>query len=105
LSKPSLTAYLTPGPERGGLILTTGEVIELANCSPDPEQGFMPDPLELLAHVDQAGATWHTHPDESANLSSEDFQTFILWPNLYHVIVGNDGTRWYAVKNGAVVNV
>lgn len=39
-----------------------------------------------------------------ANLSGEDYQAFINWPQLLHHIIGNDGVRTYEVRrNGAIV--
>lgn len=49
-------------------------------------------------------ASWHTHPGGTANLSVEDWETFVQWPEQLHVIVGSDGIRWYAVKGSAVTN-
>lgn len=99
-----LLAKLADGPERGGLVLLDGTIVELTNTAADPNEGFQPASTELVAYIDNAAATWHTHPGETANLSVEDWETFILWPNLQHLIIGTDGVRQYGVKNGAVIN-
>ena len=93
-----------PGPERGGVILNDGTVVELVNICDSPDEGFTPDVDELIQHISEMRSTWHTHPNASANLSAEDWTTFVQWPEQTHAIVGNDGVRWYAVRGAAVVN-
>ena len=100
----TLKQKFSAGPERGGLVLNDGTVVELTNICSDPTQGFTPDLQELLPFVDRSVATWHTHPGATANLSSEDWETFVEWPDHLHAIAGTDGLRWYAVKGSAVVN-
>lgn len=91
--------------ERGGLILKDGSVIEFKNVAEVPKEGFLPEiTVDLLAHLDNALATWHTHPGASANLSVEDWETFTQWPDHAHAIVGTDGVRWYRVERGVVIN-
>lgn len=104
MSDDELLSKLQPGAERGGVILTDGTVIEFENKAQDPSQVFFPDMADLLPYVDLLYATWHTHPSGTANLSVEDTQTFLAWPQLKHAIVGSDGVRWYAVKGKAVIN-
>lgn len=92
-------------PERGGLILDDGTVVELQNLSDEPNEGAVLNPTDdQLEMFDRAVATWHTHPGASANLSVGDYETFVNQPQLQHAIVGDTEVRWYAVKNGAVVN-
>lgn len=101
----ALLKKLAPGPERGGLILKGSRLIELTNIAEKPEEGFLPQlTADLMGHFDVAIGTWHTHPGSSANLSAEDWSTFVQWPDMAHAIVGTDGVRWYAVAKGAVVN-
>lgn len=91
--------------ERGGWILDDGTIVELQNVFEDPKEGCVIDPtVEQLDLLPRVVATWHTHPGANANLSAGDAETFCAWSNLHHAIVGTDGVRWYAVKNGAVVN-
>lgn len=100
-----LQGMLTGEHERGGLILDDLSLHELVNISEEPSEG-----ASLSIHVDDLPllprtiGTWHTHPDASSNLSVGDSQTFVQWPDKIHAIVGKDGVRWYAVKNGAVIN-
>lgn len=90
--------------ERGGVVLDDGKVVEFANLAPDPTKNFLPNIAEMIPIEDRVVATWHTHPEETANLSAEDWKTFVGWPHLLHAIVGTDGVRWYRVQRGAVVN-
>ena len=92
-----------PGPERGGVVLNDGTVVELTNHG-DQEDVCVLDPMELLPVEDRMVATWHTHPNSTAALSGMDWETFTQWPDLLHCIVGTDGPRWYAVKGQAIVN-
>lgn len=101
---PLLLPSLTGPAERVGLVLRDGSVIELPNISTLPEESFLVDPVDLLNHEDEMVATWHTHPRTPATLSGEDYQTFLMWPDLLHIIIGTDGVRGYKVVNGAVVN-
>ena len=103
MSNDDLLKYLTPGPERGGVILVDGTVIELENISGD-EDSYRLDPSDLLPHIDDLAGTWHTHPNATANLSVEDAETYLLWPDLTHYVVGTDGVRAYRVKGSLVVN-
>jgi proteasome lid subunit RPN8/RPN11 len=100
-----LLEFYAEGPERGGFIPKDGTIVELSNTSEDTES-FQPDASEVIKHCDDALATWHTHPGASANLSVGDWESFIEWPALYHVIVGQNGeVRWYEIKRGGVVNL
>lgn len=100
----ALLPLLTEGPERGGWILRDGTIVEVANASPTPNDGFAMSVDDAIAHCDEAAATFHTHPGQTANLSKEDWETFIQWPGHTHIIVGTDGVRYYNVKGAAVVN-
>jgi proteasome lid subunit RPN8/RPN11 len=75
-------------PELCGLVLTDGTVVQLSNIHPEPQNGFHMDPEQLLARLDDAVATWHTHPGRDPNLSEEDMSGFRAWPSLTHHIVG-----------------
>jgi hypothetical protein len=98
-----LLSKLTPdGPERGGVIIAEG-LVEITNICGD-EDGYAPDPDELVLYIDQMIGTFHTHPGQTANLSVEDFNTYLQFPGMRHAIVGTDGVRWYEAKGGAVVN-
>lgn len=86
---PDLTSLLSPidTPERCGLIIND-EIVELDNVHPEPTRGFHMNPAQLVEHVAQATATWHTHPGSDPALSEEDYEGFCQWPNLVHHIVG-----------------
>lgn len=105
LEQQLLSKYQPTGEERGGLIGPTGDLIELKNVAEKPDEGFMPDiTLDVLDHLSTAIGTWHTHPGVTANLSAEDWETFVQWPDHLHAIAGTDGLRWYRVDRGAVIN-
>lgn len=99
-----LETKLASGPERGGIILRSGRVVEFPNICEDPLTSCMFNMSEFIPHMSNLAATWHTHPDATADLSGMDWESFSNWPELEHVIVGSDGLRWYAVaENGAVI--
>lgn len=99
-----LLAKYGPGPERVGFVMPSGEVIEVDNVCDTPESGFDVSGADIVAHTSVAYATWHTHPDQDANLSAKDYEAFLNWPNLRHFIVGNDGVRCYEVVDGELMN-
>lgn len=107
--KSALLTLLEPGEEleRCGLVMKTGEVLELHNISEDPKTSFRMDPKALIKHADDAVATWHTHPDSDPNLSERDYAGFLNWPSLEHYIVGwRQGAVTvvgYKVEHGLVV--
>lgn len=83
-----------------------GSLIEVPNISPHPENSFMVQGADILKYAlsGEAIATWHTHPKKDANLTVEDHEMFLNYPDLEHYIVGTDGVRSYVVKNGRVIN-
>lgn len=89
--------------ERCGFILKTGEIVECDNIASDPKEAFEVSAEQILQFADEAVATWHTHPNQDYNLSYDDHQTFLCWPNLDHYIVGTNGLRRYYVENGDVL--
>jgi proteasome lid subunit RPN8/RPN11 len=90
--------------ERCGLILGSGEMLEVQNSHPEPTKGFEIDPETIIRYLDEMSGTWHTHPGQSSVLSGEDHLCFTAWPTLEHYVVGKDGIRLYRVDNGAVVD-
>lgn len=105
-SRPAFFAALetaSGNPERGGLLLQDDELVELANVHPEPLEGYMPDPAEVIPLIAEAVGTWHSHPGRTAQPSSQDAQTFAGWPDWTHVIVGLDGVRAFRIKNGMPV--
>jgi len=104
-----LETLLQPGDqdERCGFILKDDTVVEITNVAKDKTLGYEMDPHEVLEYVDDAVATWHTHPDTDPNLSGEDYSGFLSWPDMEHVIVGRrDGevvVVRYRVQHGLVI--
>lgn len=98
-----LLDLLTPGNERVGFILKTGEIVEVDNVCDEPEDGFDVRGEDLLRYLPIATASWHTHPGTSSNLSVNDYETFLNHPNLDHFIIGDDGITKYVVRDGVVI--
>lgn len=96
--------YSAEGPERVGLILKSGEIIELENVAADPLTGATISLEDLLRYEDDAAATWHTHPAAPSNLSMDDYEAFKNWPHLKHYIIGLEGVRCFRVAGGRVLN-
>ncbi|WP_419902137.1 hypothetical protein [Kiloniella sp.] len=99
-----LDFYEDTGKERVGAILKDGSVYEFENVHPEPYEAFDVAPEELIRLDDEMKATFHTHPKFTSNLSAEDYQAFTNWPDLIHIIIGNDGPSAYIVENGKVLN-
>lgn len=99
-----LLDYYEGDNERVGFILKSGEIVEVENVAEDPTCGFDVRPEDLIKYEDEAVATWHTHPGKDANLSLEDMEAFVSWPDWIHYIVGERDVRAYVVKNGMVVH-
>ena len=89
--------------ERVGLILKSGEVVELENVSSQPDKMFSTKPEDLIRYEDEMLATWHTHPEGESLLSGEDYIGFQMYPDLLHLIFGTEGVSGYVVKRGAVI--
>lgn len=99
-----LKSFLAPGPERVGFILDNGDIVEVPNISDKPNESFSVSTNILSTYEDRMVATWHTHPGGSSNLSVEDLDGFLAWPDQRHYVIGEDGVRCYVVKDGAVLN-
>jgi len=97
IRKILLTLYKPTGSERIGFVTKANEIVEVPNVSPNPDEGFMVAPKDIILYseINPSYATWHTHPGASSNLSNEDFVTFKLWKDYVHFIIGNDGVRAY----------
>ena len=97
--------YSDTGPERVGVVLADGSVVELKNVHPEPLNHFAvstQDILVWLLRADVVG-TWHTHPGKDANLSVDDHRAFANWPKLRHHILGCDGLRSYEVDDRGLI--
>lgn len=73
------------GPERCGVILDDGSILELENVHPDPVNYFAMD--KAAVDASNVVATWHTHPRTGPCLSVGDFRSFVSMPRLLHYIV------------------
>lgn len=91
------------GNERVGFVLKDGSTVEISNICQDPKNGFDVDGADLLRYLDDAVATWHTHPNATSNLSVGDLQSYLNYPELTHYIAGTDGVATYYVENGRVL--
>ncbi len=97
--------YAAEGNERVGFVLDDGSVVEVENEAPEPATSFDICTEDLITFGDRAGATFHTHPGSSSNLSVEDHIAFTSWPDLIHNIVGSDGLSSYKIDGGKVVRI
>lgn len=100
-----LLEFNTGKVERVGFILNDGEIVEVENICDKPEEGFEVSPEDIIQFSDRMIATWHTHPDESANLSTNDYENYLEWPHLEHYIIGTNGVAKYVVEDGDVILV
>ena len=89
--------------ERCGIVRTNGDIVEVDNIHSQPDKGFV-IPSEVMI-TEGVWGTWHTHPDQTSNLSQEDQFGFMQWPDLHHFVVGVDGVREFAVQDGILVEV
>ncbi len=99
----TLLEYYEGEEERVGFVLSNDAIIEVDNIAEDKKEGFDVSSENILHYLDDAVATWHTHPNSTSNLSVGDFETFLNWPNQRHYIVGNDGVQEYYVEDGEVL--
>lgn len=85
-------------PERCGVVMESGEVIELENTHPDPQKHFIIMEEDLL----KPGVigTFHTHPTTSANLSVADYYSFLAYPQLVHYILSSTEIWCFHTING-----
>ncbi len=100
--------YSDEGKERVGFLFPN-ELREVQNVAHNPEEGFMVSAEDILTNTEEEGcyATWHTHPNQDANLSGEDYLMFKNWPELYHFIVGKEDTKAFVFDEAkqAIVEV
>lgn len=95
--------YSNEGNERVGFILNTGEVVEVENISEKPQESFIISSESLIKYEDTMVASFHTHPNGTSNLSSDDYIAFRGWPDLKHFIIGKDGISCYIVNGSGTV--
>lgn len=95
--------------ERCGLVLDSGEAVELSNIAHDPLISYEMDPTEVLPYLtrNNVAGTWHTHPHSPPHFSGEDYVGFMGWPEWQHYVIGVvDGetvVKCYEIKNGAIL--
>lgn len=91
-----------------GVILKGDVIVQLKNIHDNPKEGALMASQDVFDYLYSGNfetiATWHTHVNESADLSGEDYSSFLLHPQLDHYIVGNDGVKKYVIKDGMVLN-
>lgn len=92
--------YSDQGIERVGFILDNYSFIEVKNVAPNPEYAYSVSGQDIKDYaINNAIGTWHTHPNATSNLSHDDYDNFIRWNNMFHLIVGSDGVRLYNYVN------
>lgn len=96
--KEALLGKWIPEVERCGVISPSGEIRDCANLADDPRDQFR----FSLADLEAVGATWHTHPASSSNLSIADYWFFMQWKEMLHFVVSVDHVQCYAVTDGTV---
>ena len=90
--------------ERCGVILASGEALEIENLHPEPENGFRMNMVQVLPHLENVTATWHTHPKGPAELSGQDYSGFLGWPKLtHHIIAPGRTVASYRIEDGVVI--
>jgi len=90
--------------EKCGLVIGN-KLVESSNCHSEPTKGFVIPAEFMLKYEDTATGTWHTHPNDKANLSHEDYAGFSQWPDLFHYIIGIDGVRCFKLQDDLIVEV
>ena len=98
-----LTEFWNEYVERCGFVLRDGGILEVPNVHENPQEGFRIAPEVILEHEGKVAATWHTHPHHGANLSVEDYQCFLRWPEWGHFIVHRGKVQYYYVEQNRVL--
>lgn len=101
---PTCLSDLVTDVERVGVIKSNGEIVELKNVSGLPDAGAIIS-TEDLEHLDdpETVATWHTHPEGGVQPSQVDIDSFLNWPEHYHLIIDRDEVGVYFVLDDRVV--
>lgn len=95
--------------EKLGVILADGSVIELQNIHEEPENGALMKSQDVFDYLysgeHETVALWHTHvKGATADLSGEDYGTFLLHPDMKQYIVSATEIKMYYVEAGEVHN-
>lgn len=95
--------YQDKGNERVGFITKEGEMVEVDNIHPEPENFFEVSLEDLEENIANSKAIWHTQPGRTSQLSYEDYLGFLNFPEHLHIVIGYDGYRVYKVEDGSVL--
>lgn len=95
--------YSKDGPERGGIITKTG-IVELKNIAKNPYNNYEIsfEDMDKLDDENTLG-TFHTHPNNSSNLSADDYFSFLSYPRLKHYIYGKQGLKSFRVEGDCLI--
>lgn len=91
--------------ERCGIVLSSGEIIELQNSSTYPYNSFVISEIDVAPHKDNVIATWHTHPRGPHNLSIDDYNTFMDLSDINHLIITHKSVSQYKSDGEYVMNI
>lgn len=91
--------------ERCGVILVSGEVVELPNRHTQPKNNFRMLSEDVANVAGEIVSTWHSHTIQSYNLSLNDYECFKNLPELSHYIVSTKGVACYQAIDSKVRNI
>lgn len=91
--------------ERCGIVLQSGEIIELPNQSSYPYNSFVISNNDLEPYRAEMLATWHTHPRGPNNLSIDDYNAFMDCPEFPHLILTHRSISQYQSDGNYVINL
>lgn len=91
--------------ERCGIVLNSGEIVELTNSSSYPYNSFTISAQDVQPYQEQISATWHTHPRGPNNLSIDDYNTFMDLKDLHHLIITHRSISIYKSDGEYVMNI
>lgn len=97
-----LLKYWNKNVEVCGVILDRENVVVCENRSTTPHDTFQISPETLESLASTPTHFWHTHPSNCVNLSMDDYNAFLKFPDQIHLIVGKDRVAEYYVIAGVV---
>ncbi len=100
-----LAIITTWNEERCGVILESGEVVELPNRHTQPRDNFRMLSEDVDNVEGEIVSTWHSHTLRSYNLSLNDYECFKRLPHLSHYIISVKGVACYQAIDGKVMNL
>lgn len=95
--------YYSTEVERCGLILRSGEIVEIENSASAPEFEFEMADEAIAPYKDSMIATWHTHTEDNPNLSLDDYLTFTRLKDLNHFIISQRRVVEFGTVNNFLV--